>query len=49
MVVIIAKRAENLLKSGYSPELDMSFVLRAGEASSYQSLIGVMKCMIEIE
>ena len=45
----LPKRAENPFESGYCPELDMSPVLRPDEAFYYQSLIGVMRWMIEKE
>ena len=35
-------------EGGYYPELDMSLVLVSDKAFYYQSLIGVMKWMIEI-
>ena len=44
----LPKRADNSLESGYFPELDVSPVLRPDEASYFQSLIGVMRRMIEI-
>ena len=42
------KRADNPFKSGYCPELYVALVLEPDEASYYQSLIGVMRWMIEI-
>ena len=42
------KRAENPLKSGYCPILNVPLVLGLEEASYYQSLTGVLRCMIEI-
>ena len=44
----LPKRADNLFESGYCPELDVYPVLGPHEASCYQSLIGVMRWMIEI-
>ena len=44
----LLKRADNLFKSGYCPELDVSMVLRPDEASYFQYLIGVMRWMIAI-
>ena len=41
-------RAEDQFKSGYHHELDMSPVLGPDEMYYYQSLIGVMRWMIEI-
>ena len=42
------KEADNLFKSGLFPELDASPVLGPYEISYYQSLIGVMRWIIEI-
>ena len=42
------RRADDTFKSGYFPELDMFSVLGPVEAAYYQSLIGVVKWMIEI-
>ena len=39
----LQKRAGNLLKSGHSPDLDVSLVLGPDEASYYQSLIWMIK------
>ena len=44
----LPKSADNQFKSDYCPELDVSLVLGPDEASYYQSLIGVMRWMIEI-
>ena len=44
----LPKRADNPFKSGYFPKLDVSLVFGPEEASYYQSLIGVMRWMIEI-
>ena len=44
----LPKRAKNPIESGYCPELDVSPCLGPDEASYYQSLIGVMRWMIEI-
>ena len=45
----LPKRADNPFESGYSTELDVSPVLGPEKASYYQSLIEVMRWMIEIE
>ena len=44
----LLKRADYLFKSGYCPEMDVSPVLGSDKASYYQSLIGVMRWIIEI-
>ena len=44
----LPKRADNLFESGHCPELDESLVLRPDKASYYQSLIEVMRWIIEI-
>ena len=44
----LPKRADDSFKSGYCTEFDVSLVSRPDEASYYQSLIGVMRWMIEI-
>ena len=44
----LPKRADNLFEHSYCPELGISLVLGPVEASYYQSLIGVMRLMIEI-
>ena len=44
----LPNRAENPFESGYCHELDVPLVLEPDEASYYQSLIVVMRWMIEI-
>ena len=44
----LTKRTDSPFKSGYCHELDVSLVLEPDDASYYQSLIGVMRLMIEI-
>ena len=45
---ILPAKAKTPLKSGYRPELDVSPVLNATEASYYQSLIGVLRWIVEL-
>ena len=44
----LAQKEENPFSTVYSPEMDMFLALRPTEASYYQSLIGVMRRMVEI-
>ena len=44
----LQERAENPFKSSYCPKLDVSLGLEPDGASYYQSLIGVMKGVMEI-
>ena len=44
----LPKRAENPFESGYCPKLDMSPILGPNEVSYYQSVIGIMRWMIDI-
>ena len=44
----LPKSTDNPFESGYCPEWHVSLVLGPDEASNYQSLIGVMRWMIEI-
>ena len=44
---MLPAKAKTPLKSGYRPELDVSPVLNATEASYYQSLIGVLHWIVE--
>ena len=41
-------KARTPLKSGYRPELDVSSELNASDASYYQSLIGVLRWIVEL-
>ncbi len=44
----LPKRAEAPFKSGYRPEIDVSRELAGEEASYYQSLIGILRWMVEL-
>lgn len=44
----LPKRAEAPFKSGYRPEIDVSQELTGEEASYYQSLIGILRWMVEL-
>ena len=44
----LPKKAENLFRMGYEPELDESTPLDAELSSYYQSIIGVMPWMVEL-
>ena len=44
----LPKKADNPFKSSYSPQMDVPPVLGPEELPYYQSLIGVMRWMIEI-
>ena len=44
----LPKRADNPFVMGYCPGLDMALVLGPDEASHSQSLIGVMRWMVEM-
>ena len=41
-------KARTPLKSGYRPELDVSSELNASDAAYYQSLIGVLRWIVEL-
>ena len=45
---MLPAKAKTPLKSGYRPELDVSPVLNATKASYYQSLIGVLRWIVEL-
>jgi len=44
----LPKKAEAPFKSGYRPEIDVSQELTGEEASYYQSLIGILRWMVEL-
>ena len=44
----LPKKADNPCENGYFPKWDVSQILVPDEASYYQSLIGVLRWMIEI-
>lgn len=44
----LPKRAEAPFKTGYRPEIDISRELAGEEASYYQSLIGILRWMVEL-
>ena len=44
----LSKRTENTFSMGYCPELDASLILGPDEASYHQSLVGVIRWMVEI-
>ena len=44
----LPKRADNSLEMGYDSELDMSPELESDAASCFQTIIGVLRWMIEL-
>ena len=44
----LAARAETPIQTSYRPELDVSDELQPGDASYYQSLIGILRWMVEL-